>query len=66
MSVIAATGALLQLGFGGDFLWLAIVFFIVAIVAALAGFGGVAGISMSAARLFAVLFLILAVIALLL
>lgn len=55
-----------QLGGTGQFLWLAIVFFVVAIAAAVLGFRGAAGISMSAARLFVVVFLVLAVLALLL
>lgn len=56
----------LQLGGSGEFLWLAIVFFVIALVAAAVGFNGVAGISASAARLFVLVFLVVAVIALLL
>ncbi|WP_254537683.1 DUF1328 domain-containing protein [Halomarina litorea] len=55
----------MQLG-TGNFLYLAVVFFVIALVAALVGFRGVAGISASAARLFVVVFLVLAVISLLL
>lgn len=61
----ALTALPLQLG-TGNFLYLAVVFFVVAIVAALVGFRGVAGISASAARLFVVVFLVLAVISLIL
>ena len=61
-SIVPALSAL-PLQFGGDFLWLAVVFFVVAIVAAAVGFNGVAGISASAARLFVIVFVVLAVIA---
>ena len=61
------TGALapLQL-FSGDFLYYALVFFVLAIVAALVGFRGVAGISMEIARILVLIFIVLAVIALVL
>lgn len=62
----AASTVLAQLGLSGEFLWLAVVFVVVAILAAVAGFGRVAGISMSAARLFVLVFLVLAIVALLL
>ena len=62
LPVLSAVSAL-PLQIGGDFLWLAVVFFVVAIVAAAVGFNGVAGLSASAARLFAVIFVVLAVIA---
>lgn len=52
--------------FTGEFLYYGIVFFVLALVAALVGFRGVAGISMSIARLFILVFLVLAVIALVL
>lgn len=55
----------LQFG-GGDLLWLAVVFFVLALVAAVVGFRGVAGLSMSAAKLLVLVFLVLAVISLLL
>ena len=54
------TPALLQ---GGDLLWLAIVFFVLAIVAGLAGFRGIAGLTMEIARILVLVFLVLAVIA---
>lgn len=50
----------------GDFLWLAIVFFVLALGAALVGFRGLAGISMEIARIFILIFIVLAVIALIL
>jgi uncharacterized membrane protein YtjA (UPF0391 family) len=40
---------------------LAVLFLVIALVAALFGFGGVAGIAWDGARIFAVIFLILAV-----
>lgn len=52
--------------FSGDFLTLAIVFIILAIIAAVVGARGVAGISMAAAKWFIVIFVVLAVISLIL
>jgi len=54
------------LQFSGDFLYLAVVFFVLAIVAGIVGSRGVAGLSMEIARIFIILFIILAVISLLL
>ncbi|WP_121743033.1 DUF1328 family protein [Natronorubrum halophilum] len=51
---------------GGGFLYWAIIFFVLAIVAAAVGARGVAGISMEVARIFVLIFIILAVVALLL
>ncbi len=51
--------------FTGDFLWLAIVFFILALVAAVVGARDIAGISMQIAKVLIAVFLILAVISLL-
>jgi uncharacterized membrane protein YtjA (UPF0391 family) len=48
------------------FLWYGLVFFVLAIVAGLVGFQGVAGISMRVARIFVLIFLVLAVVSLLL
>ena len=56
---------LLQIG-TGDFLHFAIVFFVLAIIAAAVGASGVAGISMEVARIFVLLFIILMVVALVL
>ncbi|NHN42693.1 DUF1328 domain-containing protein [Halorubellus sp. JP-L1] len=56
----------IPLQFTGDFLYLAVAFFVLALVAGLLGARGVAGISMEIARIFIILFIILAVIALLL
>ena len=52
--------------FSGDFLYLAIAFFVLAILAAVVGARGVAGISMEIARILILVFLVLAVISLLL
>jgi uncharacterized membrane protein YtjA (UPF0391 family) len=55
----------LQLG-GGGFLYYAIVFFVLALVAAVVGFRGIAGISMGIAKILVMVFLVLAVVSLLL
>lgn len=52
--------------FSGDFLSLAIVFIILAIIAAVVGARGVAGISMAAAKWLIIIFVVLAVISLIL
>ena len=57
---------MVPLQFSGDFLWLAIVFFVLALVAALVGFRDIAGISMEIAKILILVFIVLAVIALLL
>lgn len=54
------------LQFSGDFLELAVVFFVIAIVAAIFGARGVAGVSMAAAKWLVIVFLVLAVISVLL
>ena len=50
----------------GEFLWLAIVFFVLAIVAGGVGARGVAGVTMGIARIFVLIFIVLAIVALLL
>ncbi|WP_144900967.1 DUF1328 family protein [Halobellus captivus] len=73
MSVTAATtltGDLLaqtslQL-FSGEFLELALVFFVLAILAALLGARGVAGITMEIAKWFVILFIVLTIVSILL
>lgn len=52
--------------FSGDFLSLAILFFVLAIVAALFGSRGVAGVSMAIAKWFVIIFVVLAIVALIL
>jgi len=52
--------------FGSGFLQYAVVFFILAILAAVVGARGIAGISMEIARILVVLFIVLAIISLLL
>ncbi|NGM68442.1 DUF1328 domain-containing protein [Natronolimnobius sp. AArcel1] len=55
----------LQVG-GGGFLYWAVVFFVLAIIAAAVGARGVAGVTMEIARIFVLIFIILAIVALLL
>lgn len=50
----------------GDFLYLAVVFFILAILAAAVGARRVAGVTMTVAKWFVIIFIVLAVITLLL
>lgn len=54
-----------QIG-GGGFIELAVLFFVLAIVAAVLGARGVAGISMTIAKWFVIIFIVLAVVSLLL
>ncbi|WP_324760585.1 DUF1328 domain-containing protein [Haloarcula sp. GH36] len=50
------------LQFGGDLIGLAILFLILAIVAAIMGAGGVAGVSMDIAKWLVIIFVVLAVV----
>ncbi|AXG09225.1 DUF1328 domain-containing protein [Haloplanus rubicundus] len=52
--------------FSGEFLEYAIVFFVLALLATLVGARGVAGISMEIARIFVLLFLVLAIVSIVL
>lgn len=52
--------------FTGEFLTYAIIFFVLALVAAVVGARGVAGVSMEIARIFVLIFLVLAIVALVL
>lgn len=52
--------------FTGEFLQFAIIFFILAIIAAVVGARGVAGLSMAVAKWFVIIFIVLTVIALIL
>lgn len=52
----------LQIG-GGGFLWWAVAFLVLAVIAGLMGFGGVAGLSMDIAKWLVVIFLVLAIVA---
>lgn len=65
---LVSTAQLLQLPlqFSGGFIELAILFFVLAIVAAAVGASGVAGVSMTIAKWFVIIFLVLAVISILL
>ena len=60
------TAAVLPAQLTGEFLQWAILFFVLAIVAAAVGARGVAGVSMDIARVFVLIFLVLAIISLLL
>ena len=57
---------LTPLQFSGGFIELAIAFFVLAIIAAVVGASGVAGISMTIAKWFVIIFIVLAVISLVL
>lgn len=61
----SVTNLALQLGSGGFLEW-AIAFFVLAIIAAALGMGEIAGLSMDIAKILVVIFLVLAVVALLL
>ena len=65
VTVDALTTVPLQF-FSGDFITLAIAFFVLAIVAALLGARGIAGLSMEIAKWLILIFLVLAVISLVL
>lgn len=62
----AETFTSVPLQFSGDFLYLAVVFFVLAIVAALLGSRGVAGLSMEIAKWLIIIFVVLAIVSLLL
>jgi len=63
-AALTALGQPLQ--FSGAFLEYAIVFFVLALVATVVGARGVAGMSMEIARIFVVVFLVLAVVSIVL
>lgn len=63
---VAEAATLVPAQFSGGFLELAIVFFILAIIAAVVGASGVAGISMTIAKWFVIIFIVLAIISLIL
>lgn len=54
--------ALVPLQFGGDLIGLAIAFLVLAVVAAVLGASGVAGLSMSIAKWLVIIFVVLAVV----
>lgn len=60
------TASITPLQFGGGFLELAVLFLILALVAAVLGARGVAGISMQIAKWLVILFVVLAIISLVL
>ena len=61
-----ASGLSAPLQLGGGFIELAILFFILAIVAAVLGARGVAGLSMSIAKWLVIIFVVLAIVSLVL
>ena len=63
---VAAIEVFVPLQGTGDFLYFAVVFFLLAILAAAVGARGVAGVTMTVAKWFVIIFIILAVISLLL
>ena len=63
---LSGVGNLVPLQFSGDFLEWAVIFFIIAIIATVVGARGVAGVTMTVAKWFVIIFLVLAVISLLL
>lgn len=66
VAVLASVFAAIPLQLSGEFLELAILFFVLAIVAAVLGAGNVAGVSMEIAKWLIIVFVVLAVITLLL
>lgn len=66
LTVTDVATILAPLQFSGGFIQYAVVFFVLALVAALVGMRGVAGISMEIARVFVFLFLVFAIIAIVL
>ena len=63
-TVTSALGTPLQ--FGGGFIELAVLFFVLAIVAAVVGARGVAGVSMTIAKWLVIIFVVLAIVSLVL
>ena len=59
--IVSSGLQLLPLQFGGDLIGLAILFLILAVVAALLGARGVAGLSMSVAKWLVIIFVVLAI-----
>jgi len=53
--------ALKPLQFGGDLLWLAVVFLVLAVIAGIVGASGVAGLSMDIAKWLVIIFIVLAI-----
>lgn len=66
LTAIDLQQVLAPLQFSGDFLYYAVVFFVLAIVAYAVGARGIAGLSMDIAKFLVILFVVLAIIALVL
>ncbi|PSQ01081.1 DUF1328 domain-containing protein [Halobacteriales archaeon QS_4_69_31] len=63
---VAQTAALIPLQSGGGFIELAVLFLVLALVAAVLGARGVAGLSMSIAKWLVIIFVVLAIVSFLL
>lgn len=63
---LSGTETMLPLQFSGEFLQWAVIFFIIAIIAAVVGARGVAGVTMTVAKWFVIIFIVLAIISLIL
>ena len=61
-TVVASTAWAVPLQ--GEFRWVAIVLFLLAVVAGIVGIQGIAGMSMGIARIFVAIFLVLAIVSL--
>lgn len=59
---IVLDSALVPLQFGGDLIGLAILFLVLAVVAAVLGASGIAGMSMSIAKWLVIIFVVLAIV----
>lgn len=64
--MISPSALVTPLQMSGEFLYWAVVFFILAIIAAAVGARGVAGVTMTVAKWFVIIFLVLALISILL
>lgn len=65
-AALTQLGTPMPLVFSGEFLEWAVIFFVIAIVAAVLGAQGIAGVTMTVAKWFVIIFLVLAIISLVL
>ena len=66
LAVVSHVTPVVPLQMTGDFLYFAVVFFVLAIIAAALGARGIAGVTMTVAKWFVLIFLVLAIVSLLL
>ncbi|WP_324663798.1 DUF1328 domain-containing protein [Haloarcula sediminis] len=66
VATAGTVGQFTPLQFGGDLLWLAVVFLVLALVAGVLGARGIAGLSMDIAKWLVIIFIVLAVVSFLL